>query len=290
MIHALLVTRDSNRRRTVDDLLEGDSRQAISVDQVEDLGAAVEAVSSGGVDVVLYEVGAAGEAHIDALKSTLARVSMEAPVLVLMDEAGRDSEQLAAEAGAVDALPWDALTPALLQRAIRYSVDKRDTERQLADLVLLDSETGLARPPLFWEILSLAVKRAKRNQDYLAVLTVKLIDLGTMTDPAMAARESAMRLAGLLRASDTVARFDSDQLTVLVESMPRVEDIQTVAEKIIERLAEPQPDAGGAGVLSSAVGIALYPTVSSSAEALIADATAAMHLALEQGGGTFKFA
>ena len=99
-----------------------------------------------------------------------------------------------------------------------------------------------------------------------------------------------MRLAGLLRASDTVARFDTDQLTVLVESMPRVEDIQTVAEKIIARLAQPQPEAGGPGTLSSAVGIALYPTVSSSAEALIGDATAAMHLAIEQGGDTFKFA
>ena len=290
MIRALLVTRDSNRRQTVDDLLDGGSGRTVSIDQVEDLEAAARAASGGGVDVVLYEVEAAQGADFGALKSSLMTVSMDAPVLVLMDASDHDFELLAAEAGAVDTLPWDALTPALLQRAIRYSIDKRDSERRLADLVLLDVETGLARPPLFWEILSLAVKRAKRNQDYLAVLTVRLIGLETMADPAAAARESAMRLAGLLRASDTVARFDSDQLTVLVESMPRVEDIQTVAEKIIARLAEPQPDAGGPGAISTAVGIALYPTVSSTAEALIADATAAMHLALEQGGDTFKFA
>ncbi len=288
MIHALFVTRDSNRHQVIDGLLEGDGREAITIHQVADLAAAAEASSAGGVDVVLYEVSAQPSTDIEALTSAMSDVTLEAPVLVLMDHADKEQERLVAEAGAVDALPWDALTPALLQRAIRYSVDKRNTERQLADLVLIDSETGLARPPLFWEILSLAVKRAKRNQDYLAVLTVKLIGLATMGNPGAAARESAMRLAGLLRASDTVARFDIDQLSVLVESMPRVEDIQTVAEKIVARLSEPQPDGGG--TLSSAVGIALYPTVSSTAEALIGDATVAMHLAIEQGGDTFKFA
>lgn len=290
MIRALLVTRDNDRRHFVDSLLEDAPGDGIAIDQVADLAAATAALDAGGIDVVLYEIGESRAADLAALATACADGGVEAPVLVLAEGVDRHCEQQAAAAGAVDALPWDALTPALLQRAIRYSVDRRDSERQLASLVLIDSDTGLPRQPLFWEILSLAVKRARRNQDYLAVLAVRLMNLDAMADTRGAAREAAGRVAELLRASDTVARFDADQLMVLVESMPRVEDIQTVAEKIIEQLAEPLAAPDSSAALTTAVGIALYPTVSTTAEGLVSDATAAMVLAMEQGGNTFKFA
>ena len=50
MIHALFVTRDSNRHQVIDGLLEGDGREAITIHQVADLAAAAEASSAGGVD------------------------------------------------------------------------------------------------------------------------------------------------------------------------------------------------------------------------------------------------
>ena len=219
-----------------------------------------------------------------------------APVIVLMEDRNRSLERAAIEAGAMDAVAWDDLTTALLERAIRYALERRDLEHRMSNLALFDPDTGLARQPLFWEILSLAVKRARRNQDHLAVLYIHLEGLEggaeamDRSSRVAVSRAAANRLTGLLRSSDTVARVEAGHIAVLVESMPRVEDIQTVAEKIVNTIRAPLEVNDHATRLSASVGIAMYPSGAFSAEALISDAAAAMTLAREAGGDAFKFA
>src|SRR4029078_1223599 len=75
-----------------------------------------------------------------------------------------------------DCLFDDETTPRGLRRAIRYVISaggesKRRTPR------LFDPGTGLATQLLFWEILGLAARRAKRNRDFFALLLVEIADL-----------------------------------------------------------------------------------------------------------------
>ena len=71
--------------------------------------------------------------------------------------------------------------------------------------------------------------------------------------------------------------------------MPRVEDIQIVAEKIIEEVELPLSD-GSPATLEAAIGIALFPTSADSAEDMLARATDAMLQARERGRNRFAFA
>ena len=289
MSHALLVAEDEARADTVRRLIAGEAD--LSLEVLPDLDGVPGRLANGSVDVVLFDVGDCNMQSFDGLARISGVSGFEAPVIVLYDQAGEgDVERRAVEAGAGDALAWGDLTSALLRRAVRYCIDGARSRRDLAELALIDGETGLARSPLFWEILSLAVNRARRNQDFLAVLAVHLDNVHRAPNPRAATREAAQRLSGLLRASDTVSRFDGDVLMVLVESMPRVEDIQTVAEKIIDRVAAPMAIGGESAEINPSVGISLFPTVSVSAEGLVSDATGAMSAAIEDGGAVFKFA
>lgn len=289
MTHALLVAENPDRLDILNDVA-AKCGSTLTIETLSELQGVPDRMAEGGIGIVLLDVGDADIGSFDELARISGFSGLDVPVIVLHDGQPTDVERLAVDAGAGDALAWSELTPALLRRCVGYCLERANSRRELAQLALIDGETGLARTPLFWEVLSLAVHRARRNQDYLALLAVNLDNLDTAANPRAAVREAANRLTGLLRASDTVARFEGELLMVLVEGMPRVEDIQTVAEKIIERVGEPMAIGGESLSLNASVGISLYPTVSLTPEALVGDATGAMYAAIEDGGSIFKFA
>lgn len=244
--------------------------------------------------VALYDLRGAGRAHHNLL-SAIPIISRAGPVIGLVDSEGSQIAQAAVAAGAIDIVAASDLSAVVLRRAIRYALARRDSERKLTRLRLFDPVTSLPSQILFWEILSLAVRRAKRNKDFFAILLVDVENLpdgqgedGAYQDLAM--RELAERITPTLRGSDTIARFDQQQLAILAESMPRVEDIQIVAEKIIEEIGRPLSAGIGPVALNAAIGISLYPTSATGAEGLLSRATDAMLQARERGANMFVFA
>jgi len=217
-----------------------------------------------------------------------------APILLLGNETWTDAERAMSEAGAADVLSPSDLTPSGLRRALRYALARRDAEHKLRRLALFDPVSGLPSQVLFWEILSLAVRRARRNRDFFSVL---LIDFNWGVLPAEIAdralpvlyRNFAQRIKTLMRASDTVASFERAQIVVLAESMPRVEDVQIVAAKILSDINAPVAFEDRYLSISAAIGIALYPTSGGTAEALIGRASQALSSAMERPTNKFVF-
>ncbi|MBK8158952.1 MAG: GGDEF domain-containing protein [Rhodospirillaceae bacterium] len=250
--------------------------------------------SAGDRGAALYDLRGGGSTHHNLL-SAIPIISRAGPVIVLVDNEASQIAQAALAAGAIDVIAVGDLSAVLLRRALRYALARRDSERKLTRLRLFDPVTSLPSQILFWEILSLAVRRAKRNRDFFAILLVDIENLpdGQSEDGPyqdLALRELSERITPILRGSDTIARFEQQQLAILAESMPRVEDIQIVAEKIIEEVSRPLSLAVGPVALNVAIGIALYPTSATGAEGLLSRATDAMLLARERGTNQFVFA
>ncbi len=217
-----------------------------------------------------------------------------APLILLGNAPWTDGERAMSEAGAADALTTSDLTPGGLRRALRYALARRDAEQQLRRLALFDPVSGLPSQVLFWEILSLAVRRARRNRDFFSVLLIDFnwgILPNEIADRAMPVlyRNFAQRIKTLMRASDTVASFERSQIVVLAESMPRVEDVQIVAAKILSDINAPVAFEDRYISISAAIGIALYPTSGGSAEALIGRASQALSTAMERPTNKFVF-
>lgn len=257
--------------------------------------ATVKALSAaGGQGAALYDLRGGGSSHHNLL-AAIPIISRAGPVIGLVDSEATPVAQAALAAGAIDIIAAGDLSPVVMRRALRYALARRDSERKLTRLRLFDPTTGLPSQILFWEILSLAVRRAKRNRDFFAILLVDVENLpdgqseeGAYQDLAM--RELADRITPILRGSDTIARFERQQLAILAESMPRVEDIQVVAEKIIEEIGGSLSVGVGPIAPSAAIGISLYPTSATSAEGLLSRATDAMLQARERGANQFVFA
>ena len=265
----------------------------IQMSVVTDTAAVAPLVDNKQTVVVLLDCQGGSKPPAAMLKGLVGQHAV-APVILLSHESSPGEEHAMIEAGAVDVLPLAELTHGMLRRALRNALARYDAESKLARLMLFDPVSGLPTPILFWEILTLAVRRARRNRDFFSVL---LIDFDWHELPADIAEHAAPvlykrfadRIKALMRASDTVASFEKSQVVVLAESMPRIEDVQIVAAKILSDITAPTAYEDRYVTVSAAIGIAIYPTSGGSAEALIGRASQALSTSRERSTNRFAF-
>lgn len=216
------------------------------------------------------------------------------PVVVLTPGFSPDLEREMMEAGAAEVLPLAELNYGTLRRALRYALARHELQRRVARLTPLDPVSGLPTQMLFWEILGLAVRRGQRNRDFFSVLVIDF-DWSSLSpdivDQAMPVlfKRFAERIKAVMRASDTVAKFDENQIVVLAESMPRVEDVQIVAAKILSDITAPTAYGDRYVTINAAIGIAIYPTSGSTPEDLLVRAGDALATSKERTTNRFAF-
>ena len=217
-----------------------------------------------------------------------------APVILLTREFSLDFEREMLEDGAADVLPLAEVTNNTLRRALRYALSHFIAQSKLRRLAPLDPISGLPTHMLFWEILNLAVRRGQRNRDFFSVLLIDFDWSGLapdILDQAMPVlfKRFAERIKAVMRASDTVAKFDKNQIVVLAELMPRVEDVQIVAAKILSDITAPTAYGDRYVTINAAIGIAIYPTSGSTPEELLVRAGDALATSRERATNRFAF-
>lgn len=217
-----------------------------------------------------------------------------APVVVVGHDIPADLERELMQAGAAEVLPMAELNYGTVRRALRYALDRHAMARKLARLAPLDPVTGLMTQTMFWEILALAVRRGQRNRDFFSVLLIEFDWSGLAPDIADQAipvlfKRFAERIKAVMRASDTVAKFEKSQIVVLAESMPRVEDVQVVAAKILSDITAPAAYSDRYVTVSAAIGIAIYPTSGGTPEDLLVRAGDALATSMERSTNRFAF-
>lgn len=224
----------------------------------------------------------------------LVREDAVAPVIVLTPEFVPEVERELIGAGAADVLPLTELNYGSLRRVLRHALDGHALRRRVARLMPFDPVSGLMTQTMFWEILGLAVRRGQRNRDFFSVLLIDFDwsnlapDIAEQAMPVLFKR-FAERIKAVMRSSDTVAKFEKSQIIVLAESMPRVEDVQVVAAKILSDITAPSAYGDRYVTVQAAIGIAIYPTSGSNAEDLLVRASDALATSMERTTNRFAF-
>ena len=149
----------------------------------------------------------------------------DVPIVVLGADGNSTLALAAVQAGAQDYLVRDEVDAGSLERSIRYAIDRKRTEVQLAHLALHDHLTGLPNRSVFDDRLEHALRRRRDGQGGVAVLFVDLDGFKRLNDSFGhgagddVLREAAMRIRAAVRPHDTVARLGGDEFTVLCEGV-----------------------------------------------------------------------
>jgi len=157
-----------------------------------------------------------------------------------------------------------------------------------------DPLTGLATRLWLEDQLAAAVMRAEAKQRRLALLYIDLDGFKPINDSFgyacgdMLLREVGLRLQGMGRSTDTVARMGGDEFLMLLDGDPDSASAALVADRIRHKLQRPYLIDGKEVRLSCSIGIVLFPDHGSRGK-LIARADAAMLAAKHAGGNMHCF-
>jgi len=168
---------------------------------------------------------------------------------------------------------------------------EQDTIRRLA---FHDPLTGLPNRALLNDRVDVAVARARRDGDRLAVLLMDLDhfkevndSLGhTMGDQLLQA--VGERLTTLLRESDTICRMGGDEFLILLTGITAVDDVIKVAHRVLESIRRPFVLDGHELAITTSLGIAIYPDDAEDMDTLIRQTDFAMYLAKERGRDNYQ--
>jgi diguanylate cyclase (GGDEF)-like protein len=221
----------------------------------------------------------------------LQRAGPSIPLLVLT---GRDDDAVAVKAvqvGAQDFLVKGQTDGALLRRSIRYSIERKQSEQHLMRMALYDQLTGLANRSLFRQRLAHAVARTRRTSEPFGVMVLDLDRFKAINDALghdagdVVLQKVAATLLMAVRESDTVARLGGDEFAILLEPVVSQSEISVVVSRILSAISEPYDLGEDEVVVTTSIGVALYPEAGDCVDVLLKSADAAMYVAKEEGNG-----
>jgi len=207
---------------------------------------------------------------------------------------GRDGEAVWALSNARLIPSPDDATSATLEGILLDITDRKRAEEEMIFKAYHDSLTGLPNRALFLDRMSVALARAERTKQSVAVMFLDLDELksinGTLghTTGDELLKALAVRLATLLRPDDTVARVGGDEFTILLPDIHSEADAEVVATKILEGVAQAFMVDRDEIHVTTSVGISVYPTDGTDAETLIHNADGAMYRVKEAGGNSYQ--
>ena len=169
------------------------------------------------------------------------------------------------------------------------------SEERLNYLAHHDPLTGLPNRLLFHDRLEQAVLLAQRSRRMIAVMFLDLDRFKAINDTLghLIGDELlvavAERLKHCARETDTIARLGGDEFAVIITQIVQEEDIEQIAQKIIQTLSSVYSVGGYEVFVTASIGINLYPGIDNDREKLLENADVAMYHAKQFGRNNYKF-
>lgn len=293
-IKILFADREEGEYLQVAALLSQIRHAHYSLDWCDQLSQVLPRVMAQPYDVVLLDYYWGEESARDLLNA--ARVQLcHTPIVVMTEEMETEVDREAIRAGAADYLIKGQIDHQLLERSLRYAIERKRAELHLSHLAHYDPLTDIPNRILFYDRLEHAVNLAERDGTSFALMFIDLNGFKQVNDNFghdagdAIIRICAERLSACLRRSDSVARIGGDEFTLLLQHIDSQTDVAHIAEKVIAALAQPADINGNLVVVGASIGIAIYPHAGRDADTLLKHADMAMYRAKQERGSSFRF-
>lgn len=220
------------------------------------------ALQSGESDVCLMDYRLGARDGLELLRE-LDSTTPITPVIFLTGQDSRDLDMEVMEAGAADYLVKGKIDTPLLERSIRYALERHRLLVEMHRRSLVDQLTGVLNRRGLEEQMVREMKLARRRNQTMALLFIDIDNFKMINDRHghaegdRALREVADLLSSSFRESDLVARMGGDEF-VVVALDTSLRDVAVPEQRLRESLAERNADSDRAYDLSLTVGLSLY--------------------------------
>ncbi len=218
----------------------------------------------------------------------------QSPVVLLSHRDPREAEREAMGCGAADYVVYQSFDHHLLDRVVRYAIDRHRSQERLVRLAGSDPLTGLANRVLFQERLNAAVVRARGAREAVALVLFDLdrfkalneVHGHLIADDVL--RAVAERVRRHVPPGATVARYGADEIALAIVGDAAAKEAMAHCQKVIDAMREPVNVAGKAITVSLCGGVALFPSHAGSVEELLRCADLAKDAAKSRGFSTYR--
>jgi len=294
MIKILLVEDDHKEALRINSMLKEGLQNQYTLEQRLTVNEALDLVQQRSFQAIILDLHLSEGQSFESIPQFI-QYCPGAPILILSGVEDEEQAILAVKSGAQDYLIKGQTSSSTLCRAIRYAMERHRATQRITELAHYDHLTGLANRGLFYERLNCAVARCNRNDMAMALLFLDLDHFKAINDRLghecgdSLLKTVAARIKKCIREIDTGVRLGGDEFAILLEQIVSVEDIGTVAERILQLLAQPIIVQHHQLQITASLGITIYPWDSANPQDLLSHADAAMYRAKAQGGNNYQF-
>ena len=158
-----------------------------------------------------------------------------------------------------------------------------------------DPLTELPNRHMFYERLQQEIKKAHRDGQSLALLFLDLDHFKEINDTLghdigdLLLKQTAQRLLGCVRETDTVSRLGGDEFTIILTELIDVSNIDRITQSLLKKIAEPFELQGEVVYISVSIGITLYPDDTEVIADLLKNADQSMYAAKNLGRNQYSY-
>jgi diguanylate cyclase (GGDEF)-like protein/PAS domain S-box-containing protein len=172
---------------------------------------------------------------------------------------------------------------------------RKQVEGELLHMANHDVLTSLPNRSLLLDRISQAIAYANRSGEQVAVLLIDLDRFKNINDSLghdvgdKMITAIARKLIAQVRDVDTVARLGGDEFVILLTDVAHEDAVATLAQQVLEALAQPLTIQGHELYPAGSIGISLYPKDGADSQTLLKNADTAMYRAKDAGRNNFQF-
>ncbi|MCA9498426.1 MAG: EAL domain-containing protein [Nitrospira sp.] len=294
MISLLLVEDDPKEALVIKNMLKEGLQNQFTLEYSRSLSQALDLIKQNPFHGIILDSHLPDGKSFESISQFL-QFCPDAPILILSGVEEEDQAIQAVKSGAQDYLIKGQTSSSTLCRAIRYAMERQRATQRITQLAHYDHLTGLANRGLFYERLNCAVARCHRNDTAIALMFLDLDHFKDINDTLghecgdSLLKTVAARIKKCIREIDTGVRLGGDEFAVLLEQIVSIEDVASVAQRILHLLAQPVIIKQHQLHVTGSLGITIYPWDSANPQELLSHADAAMYRAKAQGGNTHQF-
>jgi diguanylate cyclase len=293
-IDVLIIEDNSNDQLLVKRLLEKTNRGCFEIRFADNLRTGMDCAAQPNIDVVLLDLNLPDSSGVDTFLKLKLHVP-DMPIVVLSGFEDEEESLKAVRGGAQDYLVKNWTDGNSLVRALRYAIERKKAEDAIKQLAYHDCLTGLPSRILFSERFAMSISTGMHHGKQGALMMLDLDHFKEINDNLghdggdELLIEVSARLTNVLRQTDTVCRLGGDEFALLMSDISSKEIIEEVAQRILKAIQKPFIIHGIEKIISSSVGIALYPEDGENLETLIKHADVAMYRVKKAGGNNYLY-